>query len=317
MLALGANLTLDRTLHLDRLRPGSVHRPRAAEVTPGGKSVNLCRAARAHGVRPRFVANLPGRFGEIIGDMLEAEGHAVRRVVTTGEARSAIIILEDDLRVTVLNEAGPALSAADHAAVLGALEEEMAGQRVVVATGSLPPAAPLDMYGQVARLARAAGVLSIVDAARDALLACLEQHPDVVIPNLAEAEAALSGQFENEAVEPQGADVRGDALAAACGLRSGGARAALVTAGRHGVAGVDSHGCFWIGAPKVIEVNPIGAGDSFAAGLAVGLERGLALREASLLAVATGSASVANPLAGGVDGELVARLLPSLCWESV
>jgi 1-phosphofructokinase family hexose kinase len=316
VLVLGANLTLDRTLRLDRLRPGSVQRPRAAEVTPGGKSVNVCRASRAHGIRPRFVANLPGRFGEIIGDMLVSEGHDVRRVVTTGEARAAIIILEDDLRVTVLNEAGPALSSADHAAVLGALVEEMAGQRVVVATGSLPPAAPADMYGEVVLLARAAGVVSIIDAARDALRACLAQHPDVVIPNLAEADAALFGGLD-EAVEPQVADVRGAAVAAACGLRAAGARAALVTAGRHGVAGVDTRGCFWVSAPTVTEVNPIGAGDSFAAGLAVGLERELELREATLLAVATGSASVANPLAGGVDAELVARLLPHLAWEAV
>jgi fructose-1-phosphate kinase PfkB-like protein len=116
-------------------------------------------------------------------------------------------------------------------------------------------------------------------------------------------------------VEAGGDDPRAAALAAARGLRAAGARAALVTAGEHGVAGAAAAGCFWIAAPAVTPVNPIGAGDSFAAGLAIALERGDALRDAALAAVATGSASVAHPLAGGVDPLLVAELRPTLALE--
>jgi fructose-1-phosphate kinase PfkB-like protein len=68
-------------------------------------------------------------------------------------------------------------------------------------------------------------------------------------------------------------------------------------------------------APAVQGVNPVGAGDSFVAGLAVALERGDGLREATMAAVATGSASVAHPLAGGVDPRLVAELHPALSLE--
>ena len=169
MLVLGANLGVDRTLRLERLLPGYVQRPREAVATAGGKAVNICRASRAHAVRPRLVANLPGRMGELVGDMLDAEGHDVRRVVTAGEARSQIVIIEDDLRITVLNEPGPELSQADFAALLAAVAEELPGHRVAVASGSLPPGAPDDAYGQVVEIARAAGAISVVDAARAAL----------------------------------------------------------------------------------------------------------------------------------------------------
>lgn len=314
LLVLGANLGVDRTLRLERLLPGYVQRPREAVATAGGKAVNICRASRAHGVRPRLVANLPGRMGELVGDMLAAEGHDVRRVVTDGEARSQIVIIEDDLRITVLNEPGPQLSQRDLEGLLGALREELPGHGVAVASGSLPPGAPEDAYGQVVELARAAGAISVVDAARAALRACLTFGPDVVTPNLAEASAALLGAAE-EAVEPDGVDVRLGALDAARGLRAAGARSALVTAGRHGVAGAADDGCFWVAAPAVEGVNPVGAGDSFVAGLAVALERGATLREATIAAVATGSASVAHPLAGGVDPRLVAELQPALSLE--
>ena len=314
LLVLGANLGVDRTLRLERLRPGYVQRPRSAEATAGGKAVNICRASRAHGVRPRLVANLPGRVGELVGDMLAAEWHDVRRVATAGEARSQIIIIEDDARITVLNEPGPVLTEADLDSLLGALLEELPGHRVVAASGSLPPGAPDDAYGRVVELARAAGALSVVDAARAALRACLPFGPDVVTPNLAEASAALLGTTD-EAVEADGDDPRAAALDAARGLLAAGARSALVTVGRHGVAGAAADGRFWIAAPSVAGAFPVGAGDSFVAGLAVALERGDTLREATLAAVATGSASVAHPLAGGVDPALVARLQPALSLE--
>jgi 1-phosphofructokinase family hexose kinase len=314
VLVLGLNLGVDRTLRLERLRPGYVQRPRSVEVTAGGKAVNVCRASRVHGVRPRLVANLPGRGGAAVGELLDAEGHDVRAVATEGEARSQVIIIEDDLRVTVLNEPGPPLSDEDRERLLASFRQEVDGQRVAVASGSLPPGAPEDTYGEVVRLGRAGGAITVIDAARDALRGCLPAGPDVVAPNLAEAEAALHG-VGDEAVEAEGAAVRPAAIAAAQGLRDAGALGALVTVGRHGVGGADQDGGFWIAAPSVREVNPVGAGDSFVAGLAVALERGEDLRTAALCAVATGSASVAHPLAGGVDPAVVAELAALLSLE--
>lgn len=314
MLVLGLNLGVDRSLRLERLLPGHVQRPRSVVVTAGGKSVNVCRASRAYSVRPRLIANLPGRVGALLGEMLVAEGHDVRAVATDGEARSQLIIIEDDLRITVLNEPGPVLSAGGLDRLFTAFGEEIPGQRVAAASGSLPPGAPDATYGEIVRLARAGGAITVIDAARDALKGCLSAEPDVVTPNLAEAEAALNGGG-HEAVEAESGDVRAAAVAAAHGLRDAGARAALVTAGRHGVAGADRDGAFWVAAPTVREVNPVGAGDSFVAGLAVALERGDDLRTATLCAVATGSASVAHPLAGGVEPALVEELARTLSVE--
>ena len=313
MLVLGLNLGVDRSLRLERLLPGYVQRPRSVEVTAGGKAVNVCRASRAHGVRPRLIANLPEHGGSALAEMLAAEGHDVRAIPTDGELRSQVIIIEDDLRVTVLNEPGPPLSPSDRDLLLSAFREEIDGHRVAVASGSLPPEAAADTYGEVVQLARAGGAIVVVDAARDALRGCLRFGPDVVTPNLAEAEAVLHGTSD-EAVEPEG-DARRMAIASAQGLLDEGARSALVTAGRLGVGGADQEGVFWIAAPTVRQVNPVGAGDSFVAGLAVALDRGDDLRTAAICAVATGSASVANPLAGGVDSTLVAELVGALFVE--
>lgn len=336
MIVVGANLAMDRTLRLDALRPGHVQRPRTAVMTAGGKAVNVCRAAVAHAVRPRLVANLPGVLGGYVGDLLEAEGHDVRRVATSGEIRAATIILDDLPRTTVLNEPGPPLSPADRDALLDAVEQELAqssssiqadqpvGARVCICTGSLPPGTDDGFYGLVVDMARAHGLTSVLDAARAALAAALPHHPDIVTPNLSEALGVLAllrgeaaATLEAEGNEDDDlAHVRRQAAGAAQALVDAGAGAALVTAGRHGVAGVDGGGAFWVSAPAVTVVNSIGAGDCFVAGLAAALEAGHDLRGAVVLAVASASASVTTELAGDVDVALLHSLAGTLRVES-
>jgi len=313
VLVLGANLAVDRTLRMARLVPGQVIRPREAVATAGGKAVNVVRAARAHGVRAVLIANLPGRAGTLLAELLAEEGHDLRPIVTTGEARAALILLEDSGRTTVVNEPGPPLTRDGAVRLLAAVRDELATGRhgVVVATGSLPPGAPVDLYRQVLDLARAAGSRCIVDAAGDALAATLPHGPDIVSPNLAEAEVLLLGA-EGEEVDPEGHDVRARATAAAAQLVAAGARAALVSAGRHGVAGHDEAGGFWVDAPAVAVRNAIGAGDSLVAGLGAALERGRPFRDATVVGVATAGASVAHDLAGGVEPILLDKLLKTV-----
>jgi len=313
VLVLGANLAVDRTLRMARLVPGQVIRPREAVATAGGKAVNVVRAARAHGVRAVLIANLPGRAGTLLAELLAEEGHDLRPIVTTGEARAALILLEDSGRTTVVNEPGPPLTRDGAVRLLAAVRDELATGRhgVVVATGSLPPGAPVDLYRQVLDLARAAGSRCIVDAAGDALAATLPHGPDIVSPNLAEAEVLLLGA-EGEEVDPAGHDVRARATAAAAQLVAAGARAALVSAGRHGVAGHDEAGGFWVDAPAVAVRNAIGAGDSLVAGLGAALERGRPFRDATVVGVATAGASVAHDLAGGVEPILLDKLLKTV-----
>ncbi len=316
VLVVGANLTVDRTLRLDRLVPGSVMRPDSAVATAGGKAVNVCRAARAHGVRPRLVANLPGALGAVAADWLAAEGHDVRAVRTEGELRSAIIVLEADGRASVLNEPGPMLTSAGRAALVAAATQECPGHRVMVLSGSLPPGPhAARLYAELTEVAHARGVRVVLDAARADLADALAARPDVVVPNLAEALAVLDGVAAPESVDTGLTDPRGSALDAARRLLGAGAGAALVTVGRHGVAGADADGSFWQAAPRVQQVNPIGAGDSFAAGLAVALERGDPLREAARVAVASGAASVTTALAGHVDPATLTALLTALLAE--
>jgi 1-phosphofructokinase len=63
VLIAGPNLTIDRTLEIEELRPGEVLRFDGVAVTPGGKGVNVARVARALRVPALLVGFTPGRTG--------------------------------------------------------------------------------------------------------------------------------------------------------------------------------------------------------------------------------------------------------------
>jgi 1-phosphofructokinase family hexose kinase len=306
MLVVGANPTLDRTLALSTLTPGAVLRATSARVTAGGKAVNVCRSAAALGLRAQLVAHLPGRVGAMAADLLAAEGHDVTVVSTTGELRSAIVILEDDGRTTVVNEPGQALARPERKTLVEAVESRLVGQRVLVLSGSVPPSAE-DLYRELVIAARSAGVFVIVDAAQEALLQALPAGPDLVTPNLAEAQAVLGLGSGTEGVLAAD-DARAHALAAGDALIVAGARTALVTAGHHGAAYCTPRGRFWFDAPRVPVVNPIGAGDALVGGIAVALENGIDPLTAIGHGICAGSASVTTALAGHVDSTTYAAL---------
>lgn len=309
MLIATPNTTVDRTIRLPELRPGEVLRPGRASVTAGGKGLNVGRAAAALGRRATLVGLRPEVDGALLDRLFGVEPLDLVGVDVAGETRVSTIYLEDSGRVTVLNEPGPQLAPEDWHRYESAVAAELAAGRheSLVCSGSLPPGAPDDAYGRLVAVGHRAGVRVIVDAGRTALAAALSAGPDVVTPNLAEAAGVLAGQTA-ETVSEDGPDVAQRACDAVIALCDRGARAAAVTAGAAGTAFGDAREVVWVPTVPVVVANPIGAGDSFVAGLVHALEEGRDGRDAVVFAVAVATASVEQELAGGVDPARARRI---------
>ncbi len=313
VLVVSPNPCFDRTLRVDELTPGTVSRPGGAVVTAGGKGVNVVRTLRDLGCPGLLLALLPADGADRFEALLHAEGLPVVALKTPGELRSATIVLEDDGRATVLNEPGPELDPAVRDRLVASVRTELAsGHRGLACAGSLPPGLPVDTYSGLVTTARAQGVVSVVDAAREVLAATLPAGPDLVTPNLAEAEGLVTGRVtELVASGDQAALLADRAADAARSLVEQGARRALVTVGAHGAAFADGSAVHWLTAPVVESANPIGAGDALVGGVLAALEHGAP--EPDWLPVvrhgiSVASAAVEHPRAGRVDPKRVAAL---------
>ncbi len=316
MLIATPNLCLDITVRLARLEPGTVARATFTDTSAGGKGVNAARAATALGAAPMLTGFLPTADGSRFEQLLAAEGTSFRPSAVDGVLRVATILLEDDGRVTVVNGRGPEIDATHWHAFLAQLTALVPASGVLVCAGSLPPGVPLDGYRQLAEIGYRAGVPVIVDAAPQVLQHTLAAQPDLVSPNLSEAEGLLFGRSE-ERVHEQGADVPARAVRASQQLRRAGAHRAVVTAGAAGAALATAAGSWWLPAPRVNVVNPIGAGDCFAGGAAVALLAGDTDLDIVRRGMAAASASCETATAGRLDPARAAVLFERIRPEFV
>ena len=306
------NLSLDRTMLVDRVSIGSVHRSVEADVRGGGKGVNIARAlSRMNGGDAVVVGIAAGHTGRAVLGLLADEGITTGAIECPGETRSCLTVVSED-RVTVFNEEGPfvddrhwrdyedsVISLLDRAA--GRPRPDRSSPGVFVCSGSFPPGAPAEGAARLVTAARAAGYLSICDTSGEQLAAALGARPDLVKPNLPEAEAVL-GAGGDEPVDP-GDDALERALAAAERLIERGPRAVVVSAGSAGASLVDSEkGMTW-GAAPVKVVNPVGAGDCLVAGYVIGQRRGNSRSDSVALGLAMAGASCETFYAGDLLAE--------------
>ena len=292
------NLSLDRTIRVERAALGRVHRSIEADVRGGGKGVNVARALKCMG-RDALVAGFSaGRTGHAVLGLLEDEVIDTVATDVSGETRSCLTVLSEE-PPTVFNESGPTIDENAWDRFETTITQQLDGVGVFAFSGSLPPGAPGASAAGLIERARAAGCITLCDTSGVYLDEALGAEPDIVKPNLSEA-LALLGHDDLESM-----DVPGDALEraseAAVELLERGPKTVIVTVGSAGVVYATEGQTRAVESPKVEVVNPVGAGDCFVAGLIAELASGVPLREAVLTGAAMGAAGCETFPAGLVD----------------
>jgi 1-phosphofructokinase family hexose kinase len=280
ILCVAPNPSIDKLFGVQRLEPGAIHRPVSFAQVPGGKGLNVARAASALGAEVHAVALLGGHHGRWIAEELDTLSVAFTAVWHAGDTRSCLSVADSESEsLTEFYEEGSPVNPTEWDAFVDRVRELSAGAHWVTVSGSLPPGAPSDGYAQLI-----AGGLVAVDSVRLG-----EARPALVKVNATEA-GTLTGQT--------------DVLAAAHDLRhraGGDGRAAVVTRGRTGAVLVDPAGGEWRGRLELAGPYPVGSGDAFLAGLVVALERGSSWPDALRRALGAGAANAELPGAGRLD----------------
>ena len=305
------SLAIDRILATAAVRPGGLMRCRALRTQAGGKGANVLRALRALGGGGVLAGYAAGRGGRIIAELAGDEGLDLELVVIAGESRVSTVVLADDGSVTRLYELGPPIGPDDERALL-----ELAGRHAAVpgewavVTGAAPPEASPGFYAALVRRAHDAGYQVLVDATEEQLAGALQERPELVKVNLAEACTAVgepSARCRDEkAATPEDLVAEGAELSRR--LVDAGAVGAVVTLGAAGAVGVLGGAVWQVRTRPVAAVSPVGSGDCFAAGLILVLGRGEDTAAALRLAAGAAAANATSPYNGHVDPALAREL---------
>ena len=296
IVTLTLNPSLDRTVEVPFLERGSVIRTLDGHVDPGGKGVNVARALLANGVEARAILPVGGRVGRQVVELLEAEGVVMTSVEVGAETRSNLTLSEPDGTVTKLNEAGGALTDAEIERLADAVLLTAGAADWVVASGSLPPATPTDVYARLVTRLAPYGIKLAVDTSGPALAQAVAAGAALVKPNREELSEAVGWEVWSLA----------EAVKAAESLRDEGAQAVLVSLGPDGAVLVDDEGAVHGQCRVDIPRSSVGAGDCLLAGfLAAGADGEHALATALQWAAAAVELPGSHmPTPADIDGRL-------------
>lgn len=301
VLTVTVNPALDVFSRTQRIVP--IHKLRCDHVQrqPGGGGVNVARVLHRLGVHVQALLPLGGTTGDLMAELLRQEGIALTAVPIAGHTRESFTVAEGDsgqeYRFVL---PGPELSESEWMACLAAAEAVTPQAAWVVASGSLPPGAPVDFYGRLALQCRSAGQRLIVDTSGAALQAALDAGVYMVKPSLGEMRSLSGASLES---------LQDIEAVAKHWIQQGKAGVVVVSLGERGALFVTQGETLIADAVSVTVVSAVGAGDSFVAGMVAGLVQGHSLADAFRWGVATASVAIQGIGMGAILATDVQALL--------
>ena len=297
------NAAIDKSLSVPNFRLGRRHRTVEQMTMPGGKGVNVARTLKTLGAPVIATGLAGGPTGTRIVEQLTQES-ILNDFVRIGEDSRTNMAVYDPTngQQTEINERGPAVTAQEVELFRDKLLSLARGADMVIFAGSLPRGIDASIYAELIRDVRKIGVATVIDTDGDPLRHAVRAEPDVISPNVLEAEELVGHEFNDE-------DDRAIAVREMCDL---GAREAIMTVPDGCVAWVRTDAGqqlvrVWIEPREAVAVR--GSGDAFLAGYASARYAGQSPQECLRHGVACGAESTQRLGAGLVDAREVERLL--------
>src|SRR5918998_780968 len=308
------NAAIDKTLSVPNFRLGRRHRTVEQTTMPGGKGVNVARVLKSLGAPVIATGLAGGATGTRIVEQLTQLSVLSDFVRTREESRTNTAVIDPTTgEQTEINERGPKVSEQEVELFVDKLLYLAKGAGLCVFAGSLPRDVDIDVYANLIRELRRLGVATVVDTDGDPLRRAVRAEPDVISPNVLEAEELVGHEFNDDE----------DRIIAAREMSELGAREAIM--------GMPD-GCFAYMAPEEpngaaplyrVRVPPgaiepratVGSGDAFLAGFVASRYAGNPTAECLAYGVACGAESTQHLGAGLIDPDRVQRLRSEIVVE--
>ena len=288
ILSLTINPAIDASCSVETVFPD--HKLRSGPVChePGGGGVNVSRAIRNLGGDSTVFYLAGGPSGQMLGILLDREG-------LKHEAMSIEDWTRENFTVTERTSGqqyrfvtpGPELRAEEWKNCLEKIGSLDPMPDFVVASGSLPPGAPTDFYGQLAKVVSTKQSRFVLDTSGAALGEGLRSRGVYLVkPSMRELRALLGRELVHEKEQEEGAVEI---------VKNGQAQIVVVSMGAAGALLVTAKWRQRIPAPAVAVKSKVGAGDSMVAGVVLGLARDMSVPVAVRFGIACGAATVMMP----------------------
>jgi len=277
------NPAIDKTIILDEVRLGEVHRILEVVSTVGGKGINVSKVLRLFDVDNITTGILGTNNKEMFYKYLDKQNMTYDFVETCGTTRTNIKMIEKNhQRTTDLNEKGIVLKPGDIDIFIDKIQSISRQSDYVVLCGSVPQGVSDDVYAEIiVKIKNGAKVA--LDTSGKSLKRGIKAGAHIIKPNKGELEDAFGQKF----LSNEGCIDFCKTLISKYALET-----VLLTFGADGAALINEDTVIMSKPIRVEVKNTVGAGDSFLGGYLVGKARKLDDKQALKIAVACGTVAV-------------------------
>jgi 1-phosphofructokinase/tagatose 6-phosphate kinase len=297
------NAAIDKALSVPNFRIGRRHRTVEQRTTAGGKGVNIARTLKALGQPVIATGFAGGATGTHLVEQLTEESILNDFVRIRDETRTNTSVLDPTTgEQTEINERGPLVSDQEVELFRDKLLYLARGAAIVVFAGSLPRGVDTDIYASLVRDLERSDVTTVVDTDGEPLRQAARAEPDLVSPNVLEAEELVGHEFAGE-------EDRSQAVGEIAAL---GPREAIMTLPDGCYAQLIVDGQRVLKRAHIEPREPIakrGSGDAFLAGYLAARYEGRAPDHCLRFGVACGAESTGRMGAGLIDPREARRLM--------
>ncbi|MDK2903923.1 MAG: tagatose 6-phosphate kinase [Clostridiales bacterium] len=296
ILTITLNAAIDKTYTVEGFYAGGNFRPSEMHALPGGKGLNVSRAAKALGRQVTATGFIGGYNGAFIEDGVKEMGVCPEFVYVDGESRICIAVLDPQGGITTeIWEKGPTISSIACEKFMNKLNGLIEQANVVTASGSLPQGVADTIYADIAASCRRLEKPFILDTSGRALAEGIKGKPTMIKPNVHELETLLGKNITDD----------DEIISAAEEIAQNGIDIVAVSMGEKGSL-VWAYGqVYKVKAPCVEVVDAVGSGDSMVAGYAAGIEMGYSVKDMIKLGAACATANVLTYGAGTIEPDTV------------
>jgi 1-phosphofructokinase/tagatose 6-phosphate kinase len=300
------NAAIDKSLAVPNFRLGRRHRTVDQRTMAGGKGVNIARTLKALGQPVIATGFAGGATGTHIVEQLTEESILNDFVRIRDESRTNTSVQDPTTgEQTEINERGPSVSTREVELFRDKLLYLARGAAIVVFAGSLPRGVEPDIYASLIRDLERLDVVTVIDTDGEPLRQAVRAEPDVVSPNVLEAEELVGHEFAGE-------EERSLAVAEITAL---GPREAIMTLPDGCFAQVLVDGQKRLKRASIEPREPVarsGSGDAFLAGYLAARYEGRPPDQCLRFGVACGAESTGRLGAGLIDPREARRLMGSV-----
>lgn len=306
IITITVNPATDKSVTADKVVPDDKIRCSEPVYEPGGGGINVSRAIKKLEGESTAWYMAGGETGDLMKRLLDEEQVTSRHIEIKGGLRENLIVLdENDKKQYRFGMPGARLEEKEWRALLEDIEKIDPVPDYIVASGSLSPGAPDDLYAQMASIASRRNIRFVLDTSGKALERTKGAGVYLMKPNLEELKY-LAGVKE---INPYELDKIARQI-----YDEYGCEILMVSLGARGVMLVTADKIDYMMSPVAEKKSAVGAGDSMVAGMVLALQRGWEVKRAVLYALASGTAAAITPgteLCRKEDTDLLFRWLES------